>query len=261
MPNRFQKTQHELAYKFIAARDGEYCLSCYKGPRAKLEIDHMDNDISNWNPDNLHLFCQKHNLKMRALEKNEKLRTIGFYIATNEQARERMRGQASTEVVREMVDYRAGTPEMQANSYYETKFRDWLLAQINAAGFIIKEEAIYSGAEFVGCSPTTIQRYLKKLTSQVGPLTERKDATGTVVCVFRARMSPRPPVTKDKAADTTESSRTRGAGSSRQNRHSRPGEKDGTVADNAKGPAQQVASSGQTVPLTRVSPRGGRPPQ
>jgi hypothetical protein len=84
-----------------------------------------------------------------------------------------------------MIDYREGSPEMQANSYYETAFRDWLLSYLRANEFILKDEAVYSGAEVVGCSPTTTARYLKKLTSGMGVLREQKDSTGAVVIVFR----------------------------------------------------------------------------
>ena len=77
MPNRFQRAQHEIAYGFIAARDGEYCLICKgegklkKPPEVKLQIDHADDNPKNWDPGNLHLLCQKHNLEMRKLTSAE----------------------------------------------------------------------------------------------------------------------------------------------------------------------------------------------
>lgn len=188
MANRFQKNQHELAYRFIAARDGEYCLApdCRKGPpRVKLQIDHADNNTDNWDTGNLHLLCQKHNLKMRQLSRAEHKKLMVHYSAINERERESARGSSSTSTVKEMVDYRQGSPEMQANSYFEIQYREWILAYIKTNGFITKEEALYSGAEVVGNSPTTTTRYLKKLTSAAGPLTEKKDATGTVVILFR----------------------------------------------------------------------------
>ena len=68
MANRFQINQHRMAYGFIASRDGEYCLICKRGPgKVKLQIDHADNNPSNWEPDNLHLLCQTHNLQLRSV--------------------------------------------------------------------------------------------------------------------------------------------------------------------------------------------------
>jgi hypothetical protein len=186
MANRFQIRQHEIAYNFIAARDGEYCLICKKKPPAtKLQIDHADNDPKNWDPENLHLLCQKHNLQMRGKPAAEHKRLIRSYSAKNERERARERGRESTGQVKTLVDFRNASPEMKANSYYEIRYREWLLAIIRDQGFITKLEAVNSGAEVVGCSPLTANRYLAKLTSSVGPLKERKDATGTVIVEFR----------------------------------------------------------------------------
>jgi len=188
MPNRFQIHQHEIAYKFIAARDGEYCLdpSCKRKPPAvKLQIDHADNNPSNWDPENLHLLCQKHNLEMRQKTAAEHGRLVREYSAKNEREREKARGRESTGIVKEMVDFRAGSPEMKANSYYEIRYREWIFRIMREQGFIIKADEINSGAEVVGCSPLTTSRYLAKLTSSVGTLKETRDATGTIVIAFR----------------------------------------------------------------------------
>jgi len=186
MANRFQIRQHEIAYNFIAARDGEYCLICRKKPPAvKLQIDHADNNPDNWNPENLHLLCQKHNLEMRGKTVAEHKRLIRTYSANNERERARERGREGTSQVRDLVDFRNASPEMKANSYYEVRYRDWLLTIIREQGFITKQEAVNSGAEVAGCSPLTANRYLAKLTSSVGPLKTRKDATGTVIVEWR----------------------------------------------------------------------------
>lgn len=82
MANRFQINQHRMAYGFIASRDGEYCLICKRGPgKVKLQIDHADNNPSNWEPDNLHLLCQTHNLQLRSVPVVKKLRTIRWHSA------------------------------------------------------------------------------------------------------------------------------------------------------------------------------------
>lgn len=191
MANRFQKNQHRLAYNFIAARDGEYCLVCKRKPtQVRLEIDHADNNPSNWDPDNLHLLCQRHNLKMRQVTVREHKRLIAHYSAMNVYERERERGNPSTSALKTLVDYRQGSPEMQVSSWCDEQYRNWILTYIKANGFIPKEEAIYSGAEIVGNSPTTCQRYLKKLISAAGPLEQKRDATGTVVITYRVPPKP-----------------------------------------------------------------------
>ncbi len=186
MANRFQVMNHAIAYQFIAARDGEHCLICgKKPPKTKLQIDHADNNTDNWNPDNLHLLCQKDNTSLRGKPISEHKKTIQTYSARNERERARERGREGTHLVKELVDYRTGSQEMKANSYYEIQYREWVLSVVREHGVITKLEAVNSGAEVVGCSTLTAGRYLVKLTSGVGPLKESKDATGTVVLNFR----------------------------------------------------------------------------
>jgi len=187
MPNRFQINQHDIAYKFIAARDGDYCLRCKKKPTSDkpLQIDHADNNSRNWDPENLHLLCQADNTELRGMPAAEHIKLIQEYSAKNERERARERGREGTHMVKELVDYRNASPEMKANSYYETQYREWILTTVREQGFIVKAEAINSGAEVVGCSPLTATRYLSKLTSSVGPLKESKDATGTVIISFK----------------------------------------------------------------------------
>lgn len=186
MANRFQVNNHAIAYQFIAARDGEHCLICKKKPpKTKLQIDHADNNPDNWNPDNLHLLCQKDNTTLRGRGISEHKKTIHDYSARNERERAREIGSEGTHRVKELVDYRSGSQEMKANSYYETQYREWVLTVVRDQRVITKGEAINSGAEVVGCSTLTAGRYLVKLTSAVGPLQESKDAFGTMVIRFR----------------------------------------------------------------------------
>jgi len=186
MPNRFQVNQHDMAYRFISARDGEYCLICQKKPPlSRLQIDHADNSPDNWDPVNLHLLCRKDNLAMRQLSAAEHRKTIEYHSAKNERARAQKSGLEATQTVKGLVDYRQGSAEMQANSYYEMQFREWLLGVLRENRVITRKEAVNSGAEVVGCNPTTTARYLAKLTSSIGNLKESKDSTGTVVITFK----------------------------------------------------------------------------
>lgn len=161
MANRFQANQHRLAHGLIASRDGEYCLICKRGPeKVKLQIDHVDNNPSNWAPDNLHLLCQEHNLQLRIVPLAKKLRIIRWHSAKNVCVRERKYGSLSTKVAKDTLDYQSGSVEMKANNMFEPIFTEWLLTHLP----MVKDEAKYSGAQVTGCSPATIDRYLKKLT-------------------------------------------------------------------------------------------------
>ena len=200
MANRFQANQHHLAYDLIASHDGEYCLICKRGTgQVKLQIDHADNNPSNWAPDNLHLLCQTHNLQLRVVPVKKKLRTLRWHSANNVCERERTYGSIGTKVAKDTLDYRSGSVEMKANSLFEPAFTEWLLARLPMS----KDEAINSGAYIVGCNPYTCVRYLKKLTSAAGPLREFKDAMGTVTVDFKSDL-------KEHLTSIPESSKQRG---------------------------------------------------
>ena len=188
MPNRFQINTHDMAYRFLVARDGEHCLACGKAPpKVELEIDHLDNNPKNWDPDNLHLLCRLCNLNLRYKSLAEHRRFIRNYGAKNVCVREREIGIESTHIVKEMVDYRRGSAEMKANSYFEMRFIQWALGEITRQGSLPRKELINSGATVAGCSPITAGRYLDKLTCSLGPLQEIKDPMGDVAVCFRER--------------------------------------------------------------------------
>jgi predicted chitinase len=77
---------------------------------------------------------------------------------------------------------------MQANLTYEVTFRRWITATITTHGFYDRITAINEGAEVVGCSPATTARYLAKLTSASGPLTQAKDALGYSVLILKPHL-------------------------------------------------------------------------
>lgn len=197
MANRFQVNQHRLAYDFISSRDGEYCLICKKdSSKVELQIDHADNNPSNWAPYNLHLLCQQHNLELRIVPVNKKLRTIRWHSAKNVCVRERQFGSINTKVAKDTLDYNSGSVEMKANSMYEPEFVKWLLSSLP----MVKEEAINSGAYEVGCNPYTCTRYLNKLTSAAGPLRVFKDGMGIVTVDFKPELM-QPPVKRIESGE------------------------------------------------------------
>ena len=190
-PNRFQANTKLWVYRFLVLRDGEQCARCFEKPTAKngnissgLDIHHLDGNHFNNEPDNLALYCRACNNKARS----------NGYSATCVSVCEieRKEGKASTRVTREALDYRAPeTPTtMQANFLYELDFRQWLLQAIQEKGFLSKQDAIAAGAEVVGCSPSTTERYLRKLTSSVGVLNEVRDMLGETVLTWKPGVKP-----------------------------------------------------------------------
>lgn len=176
------------AYRFLVARDGERCLICQKGPAAKrqLEIDHIDNNPLNDNPDNLCLLCGSCNKKFLTVSLPVKKKCIIKAKKVCLCVSEREKSVASTLIVKSQVDYVKGSPEMQANDFFELDFRTWVLKQVRTYGNYPKAEAINSGAEIVGCSVVTSRRYLEKLLSAGGVLEEYRNPLRQTMLRFQA---------------------------------------------------------------------------
>ena len=186
MSRRWSRNTYDWAYRYLTLRDGEQCVICRaKPPKAKLEIDHINGDITNNNPDNLCLLCKKHNCEMRSKSPAEHKKIIERYSLLNEKERENTVALPATQFTKEVVDYQTGSVEMQANAMFEINYREWLINMVKTHQEYLKEEAINAGAEIVGCSPLTTRRYLQKLTSSSGVLYETKDAFGRGVLKFK----------------------------------------------------------------------------
>jgi hypothetical protein len=82
---------------------------------------------------------------------------------------------------------------MQANNYYEPRFRNWVLGRFEDTGvyFLDKEDVLNSGAEVAGCSIATAITYLKKLTSSAGPLLEQQDLLGRTNIAMKPELAKR----------------------------------------------------------------------
>ena len=184
MSRRLGEKSRLWCYRYLTLRDGEQCQLCGANPATrnngneplKLEIDHVDGDPWNWLPENLRLLCKPCNITAR----NKASCSPHGDSAHKEKERERAEGHPATRIVKTVVDY--SHPEapatMQANYLFEVDFRNWILKLIQEKGFYSREDAVFAGAEKVGCSPQVTRSYLKKLTSSVGPLKERKDMLG-----------------------------------------------------------------------------------
>lgn len=180
---RFSASTRRWIYEYLALRDGEHCLICKAKPKLgrPLEIDHANGITTDNNPENLSLLCKNCNLELRSVTSKKHIAIIKKYYARNVCVCECEKGNKSTSMARELIDYKSGSVEMKANALYEVKFRDWVIDIIKEVGSIRKKDAINGGAELVGCSAMTTSRYLDKLTSLAGNLMEAKDELGQVV--------------------------------------------------------------------------------
>ena len=172
MPRRWSTETRAWAYRYLCLRDGEVCRECGKIPTTfyGLDIDHVDCNKHNNAESNLRLLCRRCNVS-RENRKRANSPSVG------EGERENPR----TRIIKCAVPYSEGSPEMQANGLFEVVYRNWLQKHISDNVFISKKEAINAGAEVCGCNPTTAAKYLSKLTSLCGPLTERKDMLGEMM--------------------------------------------------------------------------------
>lgn len=167
-------------------------------PNIVLEIDHVNEDKNDWRLENLQLLCKSHNVgkSNRLRPRRSKNRVSGdlcVCVCSGDQkcriCRLGKEGQPGTRIGKTVVDYAHGSPEMQASGFYELAFRDWVLRTLRGTDHVEKEDLIHSGAEIVGCSSSTAERYLRKLTSSAGPLLERRDMLGRTVILLKLELA------------------------------------------------------------------------
>ena len=171
-PRKWAPKTKAIIIDALIARDGPNCVLCHASPTDPLEIDHIDPD----GPDsfgNFRLLCKACNLARR----RNKDRGINERETEPQRQLTLEEALSATYQAKQNLDYSAGSVEMQANGYYETSYRNWVLQQVP----IKKQEAINAGAETVGCSPETTTRYLTKLTSPAGPLRAITTDRGTIM--------------------------------------------------------------------------------
>lgn len=204
MPRRWGQNVQLWVYRYLVARDGEQCARCFTIPGAgvknegtvPLEIDHIDGDPWNNEPTNLRLLCKPCNITLRNHPHADSPKNVcGGESERPRAAEERGEGQPATRVVRQDVDYRhaEAPPTMQANFLFEIDFRSWLLKQVQERAFVPRQDAIDAGAELVGCSPKTTERYVRKLVSSCGPLQEVRDMLGSTMLTWKAGLKPPKP--------------------------------------------------------------------
>ena len=146
---RLNSRQRQGLYNLLLVRvGGEFCQMCGKtriqlikaGLSPNLVIDHKNNNNNDNRLSNLQFLCHSCNTRKNHPSIEE-------------------------------PQQRVMTPEMALGRAYEKRFRRWVSGLIQTPdnnGLLAYDFLVHSGAEQIGCSPETIKRYLKKMTSQAG---------------------------------------------------------------------------------------------
>ena len=152
MNSRKRKT----AYPYLKNMFGAYCRGCHAlESERELVIDHIDNNNKNNNPSNWQFLCRSCNyIKNPRLEEREPLDVcVG---------------------VSRPFDIPS---EIKINREREPLFRKYVEEEVKANVQVLEQELINSGAEKLGLSPRTTDRYLKKMYSSIGKLQRIKTKT------------------------------------------------------------------------------------
>jgi len=194
MPKTQTNTQRKSKYEMIARAEGEQCIVCHiehfvrrSRPAGKLEIDHADNNETNWNWSNLHLVCHKHNCVLREMSPRRHISLLREYSSQVEKERERENLPTRKTLLKDMIPYQDGSPEMKANRTYE---KVWLTEAHRTVregnGSAFKKDVISNGAARSGCSIQVSQyNYLVKYTAPISVFRETEDEDGNKIIVYR----------------------------------------------------------------------------
>jgi hypothetical protein len=215
--------QYDLAVALCTERDGSRCSHCgwtVGGPLTRfqrrhshakdivLELNHIDGDPENNQPDNWNLLCTTCNLFWRPIDRivpktggaGEKdggepetdspakgndpmtpepdtpgpakgqVGVDGMGEGVRETGSLEAEKASATRRVREEVPFKEGETTLQANARYEPPFRMYVLSVVERQKKVRSTELEDGGAEHVGCSPGTAYKYLRKMVSPTGAL-------------------------------------------------------------------------------------------
>ena len=160
MNSRMRKT----AYPYLKNTFGPYCRGCQAlESERELVIDHIDNNNKNNNPNNWQFLCRSCNyIKNPRLEEREPLDVcVG---------------------VSKPLDIPS---EIKINRAKEPLFRTYAEEEVKSNVHVLEQELIHSGAEKLGLSPRTTDRYLKKMYSSIGKLQRIKTKTECYIIMKR----------------------------------------------------------------------------
>ena len=147
---------NKIARAYLTKKFGAHCRWCQAlESERKLEVDHTDNNNKNNNPSNWQYLCYSCNyIKNPRLEEREPLDVcVG---------------------VSRPFDIPS---EIKINREREPLFRKYVEEEVKANVQVLEQELINSGAEKLGLSPRTTDRYLKKMYSSIGKLQRIKTKT------------------------------------------------------------------------------------
>ena len=140
---------NKIARAYLTKKFGAHCRWCQAlESERKLEVDHIDNKNSNNNPSNWQYLCYSCNyIKNPRLEEREPLDVCVS------------------------VSGPFDTPsEIKINRAKEPLFKTYAEEEVKSNVHVLEQELIHSGAEKLGLSPITADRYLKKMYSSAGTL-------------------------------------------------------------------------------------------
>lgn len=150
------KRERAILYPQIAEQQGgAFCNHCGATRRSlevnsmdsKLIVDRIDNEQGYW---------------IQNMDSGKKIPRFANLQLVCKGCNKRKEYQKPTVTERPM------TPEMIVNNSKEPFFRKWVHGIIESEGKLEYEEAIDSGAEFVGISIETAKRYIRKMISKSG---------------------------------------------------------------------------------------------
>jgi len=173
-PRRYAPKTLAIFRAFLLDRDGPLCRLCRADPSTPLELDHIDPDAATDHPKNWQLLCNSCNLSRRRRTNHRGIVRETDNNSSRQLSLDDVPESSPTSQAKSAIPYADGSSEMRASAWFEGNFRAWLAKNLP----IPKSEAVNGGAEAVGCSPETATRYLAKLTSIAGPLTQEQDAHG-----------------------------------------------------------------------------------
>jgi hypothetical protein len=145
-----------VVYQFLVQRDGKKCWRCPH--TTNLIVHHLNGDPQDMRPENVVLSCRKHNLPSHG----------GSRLSVGVREKESADGRLTAG----LVESGRMSEELRASRLFEPLFRGWVFEQLlpNAVVELTFNEAMFGGAEHVGCSPQTAYRYLQKMLAHNGPL-------------------------------------------------------------------------------------------
>lgn len=151
--SRANSRELKIIKTFLLKKYGNKCYICDNDfPPNQLVIDHVDNDHTNWAEVNLRLACQKHNIRKNPPYSKKKYIDNSCVSVCVEQ------------------EPQPKSLELAINIKAEPKFREWIKNEMKKYLRMDLEDVIDSGAEYAEVSVDTVRsRYLKKLTSRLGP--------------------------------------------------------------------------------------------